>query len=104
MSSSLSYSDANYASAEYSVQVIYLLFCVFIVACDCLLQELGVLGSFTKVDEFSLEMIPFDSDLLSMEMEDSFRVHSLFSLSADYNVAFAAIAVAISYWAHSMGP
>jgi len=43
----------------------------------CLLcQELEVLGSFTKIDEFSLEMITFDSDLLSMEMEYSFRVCS----------------------------
>jgi len=52
-------------------------FVVLVIACGCLFQELGVLGSFTKVDEFSLEIIPFDSDLLSMEMEDSFRVHSL---------------------------
>jgi len=47
---------------------------VLSIVCGCLFQELGVLGSFTKVDEFSLEMIPFDSDLLSMEMEYSFRV------------------------------
>lgn len=40
-------------------------------------QELGVHGSFTKIDEFSLEMITFDSDLLSMEMEYSFRVRSV---------------------------
>jgi len=42
--------------------------------CGSVFQELGVHGSFTKIDEFSLEMIPFDSDLLSMEMERSFRV------------------------------
>jgi hypothetical protein len=38
------------------------------------LKELGVHGTFTNFDEFCMELIPFDCDLLSMEMELSFRV------------------------------
>ncbi|XP_014664032.1 PREDICTED: vacuolar protein sorting-associated protein 33A-like isoform X2 [Priapulus caudatus] len=41
--------------------------------CERKLQELGVYGTFKTVDEYSLEMFPFDSDLLSMELEGSFR-------------------------------
>lgn len=35
---------------------------------------MGVYGTFTNVDEYCLDLIPFDSDVLSMEMENSFRV------------------------------
>ena len=38
------------------------------------LQELGVHGCFTNIDEYCLNLIPFDYDLLSMEMESSFKV------------------------------
>lgn len=31
-------------------------------------------GSFTTVEEFNMTLIPFDSDLLSMEMNDAFKV------------------------------
>jgi len=41
-----------------------------------LLQELGVHGCFTNIDEYCLNLIPFDYDLLSMEMESSFKVCS----------------------------
>jgi hypothetical protein len=37
-------------------------------------QDLGVYGTFTNVDEFCLDLIPFDSDVLSMEMEMSYKV------------------------------
>ena len=37
-------------------------------------QEQGVYGSFASVEEFNLGLIPFDSDLLSMEMEEAYRV------------------------------
>ena len=46
----------------------WLLVCVF-------LQELGcVPTTFANIDDFCMELIPFDNDLLSMEMELSFRV------------------------------
>ena len=38
-----------------------------------LLQERGV--SFVNVDEYPLELIPLDSDVLSLEMESSFKVN-----------------------------
>ena len=31
-------------------------------------------GTFTNVDEYCLDLIPFDHDVLSMEMETAFRV------------------------------
>ena len=40
-----------------------------------LFQELGVYGSFTNVEEFNLGLIPFDSDLLSMELDESYKVN-----------------------------
>ncbi|CAG5119015.1 unnamed protein product, partial [Candidula unifasciata] len=41
--------------------------------CEKKLKELGVYGSFASVDEFNLGLIPFDSDLLSMEMDELYR-------------------------------
>ncbi|CAL1537718.1 unnamed protein product [Lymnaea stagnalis] len=41
--------------------------------CEKKLKELGVYGSFSSVDAFNLGLIPFDSDLLSMEMDESYR-------------------------------
>ncbi|ESO97948.1 hypothetical protein LOTGIDRAFT_209143 [Lottia gigantea] len=41
--------------------------------CEKKLKEMGVYGTFTSVDEFSLELVPFDNDLLSMEMDTTFR-------------------------------
>ncbi|XP_071092847.1 vacuolar protein sorting-associated protein 33A-like isoform X1 [Haliotis cracherodii] len=41
--------------------------------CEKKLKEIGVYGSFTSVEEFNLELIPFDYDLLSMEMDNTFR-------------------------------
>lgn len=40
--------------------------------CDKFLQEAGILGD-VVVDEFHLDLIPFDEDILSLEMNDSFR-------------------------------
>ena len=37
-------------------------------------QERGVYGTFTNVDEYCIDLVPFDSDLLSMEMPLSFKV------------------------------
>ncbi|KAK6192041.1 hypothetical protein SNE40_003590 [Patella caerulea] len=41
--------------------------------CEKKLKEMGVFGTFTSVEEFSLELIPFDNDLLSMEIDTTFR-------------------------------
>lgn len=42
---------------------------------DCIfVQEAGVHGSLTNIEEFSLALIPFDYDLMSMEMDNSFKV------------------------------
>ena len=37
-------------------------------------QEMGVYGTLNNIEEFNLSLIPFDSDLLSMEMDTAFRV------------------------------
>lgn len=44
-------------------------------------QELGVYGSFANVEEFNLGLIPFDSDLLSMEMDEMYRVCCFLKIS-----------------------
>ncbi|XP_042524972.1 vacuolar protein sorting-associated protein 33A isoform X1 [Dipodomys spectabilis] len=41
--------------------------------CEQRLKDLGVLGSFIHRDEYSLDLIPFDGDLLSMESEGAFK-------------------------------
>ncbi|ELT89435.1 hypothetical protein CAPTEDRAFT_101629 [Capitella teleta] len=41
--------------------------------CEKALKDLGVYGTFTNVDEFCLDLIPFDGDVLSMEMDLSYR-------------------------------
>ncbi|XP_060558501.1 vacuolar protein sorting-associated protein 33A-like isoform X2 [Ruditapes philippinarum] len=41
--------------------------------CEKKLKEAGVHGSFTNIEEFSLALIPFDYDLMSMEMDNSFK-------------------------------
>ena len=51
------------------------------------LQELNV--SFINVDEYPLELIPLDSDVLSLEMESSFKVHDWYLLSNLYWVDVA---------------
>ena len=42
--------------------------------CEQRLKEQGVLGSFINIDEYILDLIPYDGDLLSMEYESAFRV------------------------------
>lgn len=42
--------------------------------CEQRLKDLGVLGSFIHREEYSLDLIPFDGDLLSMESEGTFKV------------------------------
>ena len=37
-------------------------------------QELGVYGNFTNKDEFDMNLIPFDSDLMSLEQDKCFTV------------------------------
>lgn len=44
--------------------------------CEQRLKEQGVLGSFVNIEEYILDLIPFDGDLLSMEYESAFRVGS----------------------------
>ncbi|XP_053135694.1 vacuolar protein sorting-associated protein 33A isoform X1 [Hemicordylus capensis] len=41
--------------------------------CEQRLKEQGVLGSFIHREEYSLDLIPFDGDLLSMESESAFK-------------------------------
>ncbi|KAM4707633.1 vacuolar protein sorting-associated protein 33A [Discoglossus pictus] len=41
--------------------------------CEQRLKDLGVLGSFYHREEYSLDLIPFDGDLLSMESENTFK-------------------------------
>uniref|UniRef100_A0A3B3QQ14 VPS33A core subunit of CORVET and HOPS complexes n=1 Tax=Paramormyrops kingsleyae TaxID=1676925 RepID=A0A3B3QQ14_9TELE len=41
--------------------------------CEQRLKEKGVLGSLINVDEYILDLIPYDGDLLSMESESAFR-------------------------------
>uniref|UniRef100_A0A8C6PLH4 Vacuolar protein sorting-associated protein 33A n=1 Tax=Nothobranchius furzeri TaxID=105023 RepID=A0A8C6PLH4_NOTFU len=41
--------------------------------CEQRLKEQGVLASFTNIDEYILDLIPYDGDLLSMEYESAFR-------------------------------
>lgn len=42
--------------------------------CEQRLKEQGVLNSFINIDEYILDLIPYDGDLLSMEYESAFRV------------------------------
>lgn len=42
--------------------------------CEQRLKDQGVLGSFINMDEYILDLIPYDGDLLSMEYESAFRV------------------------------
>lgn len=44
--------------------------------CEQWLKEQGVLGSFIHREQYSLDLIPFDGDLLSMESESAFKVRS----------------------------
>uniref|UniRef100_A0A2K6GIK6 VPS33A core subunit of CORVET and HOPS complexes n=1 Tax=Propithecus coquereli TaxID=379532 RepID=A0A2K6GIK6_PROCO len=46
--------------------------------CEQRLKDLGVLGSFIHREEYSLDLIPFDGDLLSMESEGAFKVSLAF--------------------------
>uniref|UniRef100_A0A3P9BXI0 VPS33A core subunit of CORVET and HOPS complexes n=2 Tax=Haplochromini TaxID=319058 RepID=A0A3P9BXI0_9CICH len=41
--------------------------------CEQRLKEQGVLASFINIDEYILDLIPYDGDLLSMEYESAFR-------------------------------
>uniref|UniRef100_A0AAQ4P714 Vacuolar protein sorting-associated protein 33A n=1 Tax=Gasterosteus aculeatus aculeatus TaxID=481459 RepID=A0AAQ4P714_GASAC len=41
--------------------------------CEQRLKEQGVLASFVNIDEYILDLIPYDGDLLSMEYESAFR-------------------------------
>ncbi|OAD52769.1 Vacuolar protein sorting-associated protein 33A [Eufriesea mexicana] len=41
--------------------------------CQKKLQNRGVFGSFTLIEEFKWDLFPFDNDLLSMELSESFK-------------------------------
>lgn len=41
--------------------------------CKKKLQNRGVFGSFTLIEEFKCDLFPFDNDLLSMELSGSFK-------------------------------
>ena len=38
------------------------------------LEELGVYGSISVVDEYSMDLLPLDSDVMSMEADGAFKV------------------------------
>jgi vacuolar protein sorting-associated protein 33A len=52
-------------------------FCFFVprrtLLVERILEELGCLGDIRKMGEFNLDLIPFDDDLLSMELPFAFR-------------------------------
>ncbi|CAB0035911.1 unnamed protein product [Trichogramma brassicae] len=41
--------------------------------CEKKLQNRGVFGNFTLIEEFSCDLFPFDSDLVSMELSNAYR-------------------------------
>uniref|UniRef100_A0A1B6E3U9 Vacuolar protein sorting-associated protein 33A n=1 Tax=Clastoptera arizonana TaxID=38151 RepID=A0A1B6E3U9_9HEMI len=45
--------------------------------CEKRLQNVGVFGSLTTVEELTCELFPFDNDLVSMELENSFKEYYL---------------------------
>ncbi|XP_010788400.1 vacuolar protein sorting-associated protein 33A [Notothenia coriiceps] len=49
--------------------------------CEQRLKEQGVLASFINIEEYILDLIPYDGDLLSMEYESAFRLMSLIPAS-----------------------
>jgi len=40
----------------------------------CALKDLGVHAAFTSIEEYGVDLFPLDTDVLSMEMDMSFRV------------------------------
>lgn len=46
------------------------------------LQNRGVFGNFTLIEEFACDLFPFDSDLMSMELESTFKVRNVVHISA----------------------
>ena len=45
--------------------------------CQKKLEELGVFGSISYVDEYSMDLLPLDSDVMSMEADAAFKVESV---------------------------
>jgi hypothetical protein len=45
--------------------------------CEKWLKNRGVFGTFTLIEEFSCDLFPFDSDLMSMELGSAFREYYL---------------------------
>ncbi|RWS08819.1 Vacuolar protein sorting-associated protein 33A-like protein [Dinothrombium tinctorium] len=41
--------------------------------CERKLQELGVFGNFTSIEEYAVELFPIDSDVMSLEMNYAFK-------------------------------
>lgn len=54
--------------------------------CEQWLKEQGVLGSFIHREQYSLDLIPFDGDLLSMESESAFKVSTCLILEEKRDV------------------
>ncbi|KAK3539155.1 hypothetical protein QTP86_026972 [Hemibagrus guttatus] len=52
--------------------------------CEQRLKEQGVLNAFTNIDEYILDLIPYDGDLLSMESESAFRNLKYFTFSFSF--------------------
>lgn len=55
--------------------------------CEQMLKDRGVYGAFSTIDEYSLELFPFDSDVLSMEAANAFKECYV---ADDYTVLFDA--------------
>uniref|UniRef100_A0ABI8AHF8 Vacuolar protein sorting-associated protein 33A n=1 Tax=Felis catus TaxID=9685 RepID=A0ABI8AHF8_FELCA len=59
--------------------------------CEQRLKDLGVLGSFIHREEYSLDLIPFDGDLLSMESEGAFKTYGYEHILTLYNLEKAGL-------------
>jgi len=50
------------------------------------LQNRGVFGSFTLIEEFACDLFPFDNDLMSMELDSAFKVRNFCFITSLYAV------------------
>uniref|UniRef100_T1J2P7 Vacuolar protein sorting-associated protein 33A n=1 Tax=Strigamia maritima TaxID=126957 RepID=T1J2P7_STRMM len=66
--------------------------------CEKRLKTLGVYGTFTIIGECCIELFPFDNDLISMEMENSFKeCHLENDMTSMFHVAKALMTIQALY-------
>jgi len=49
-----------------------------------LFQRKGVLGNFVLIEEFRCFLFPFENDLMSMEMNDCYKVFIVYCIFSEY--------------------